>query len=261
MRMIHLSSLTLKKPLIISPILAFSNIQNLKITLLRTIDIPRLSAMTNLHTIDHSKITGYLRNFDPIKQFFCLLPHNDTSRPLIVPQEHLIHFDDFLLPCNIPIQIVKPLTVIKHLVSSPIDDKETSYYTALSKQSHSYNELLFTAAKTISVMVQTEQKRTYSDHKSPPKSPIKHSQTTSEKLSTMLNNRTLNDLTQMLDPYKRTPSDTPITTLNYLIHCYDRTSKLLQTIDLDSQRITQSSQANQSELESMNTIFNTFNLR
>ena len=51
--------------------------------------------MTNLHTIDHSKITGYLRNYDPVKQYFCLLPHNDTSRPLIVPQEYLIRFDDF----------------------------------------------------------------------------------------------------------------------------------------------------------------------
>ena len=55
--------------------------------------------MTNLYTIDHSKITRYLRNYDPVKQCFCLLPNNDTSRPLIVPQEYLIHFDDFLLPC------------------------------------------------------------------------------------------------------------------------------------------------------------------
>ena len=75
---------------------------------------------TNLYTIDHSKITGYLRNYDHIKQYCCLLPHNDTSRPLIVPQEYLIHFDNFSLPCNIPTQIVKPLTVIKHLVSSPL---------------------------------------------------------------------------------------------------------------------------------------------
>ena len=109
-------------------------------------------------------------------------------------------------------------------------------------------------------MVQTEQKRTYSDHKSPPKSPIKHSQTTNEKLSTMLNNRTLKDITQMLDPYKRNPSDSPITTLNHLKHCYDRTSKLLQTLDLDSQSTPQSSQAIQSALESENTLFNTFNL-
>ena len=105
--------------------------------------------MTNLYTIDHSKITGYLRNYDPTEQYFCLLPHNDTSLPLIAPQEYLIHFDDFLFPCNFPTQIVKSLTVIKHLVSSPLEDKDTSYHRALSKQSHSYNELLFTSAKTI----------------------------------------------------------------------------------------------------------------
>ena len=91
--------------------------------------------MTNLYTIDQSKITGYLRNYDPIKPYFCLLPHNNTSRPLIVPQEHLIHFDDFMLPDNFPTQIVKPLTVFKDLVSSTLDDRDTSYYTALSKQS------------------------------------------------------------------------------------------------------------------------------
>ena len=77
--------------------------------------------MTNVNLLDHSCITGYLRNYDPIKQYFCLLPYKNTSRPLIVLQENLIHFDDFLLPCNIPTQIVKPLTVIKHLVSSPLD--------------------------------------------------------------------------------------------------------------------------------------------
>ena len=71
--------------------------------------------MKNVYTIDHSKRTGYLRNYDPIKQYFCLFPHNDTYRPLI-PQENLIHFDDFVLPCNIPLQIVKHLNVIEHLV-------------------------------------------------------------------------------------------------------------------------------------------------
>ena len=85
-------------------------------------------------------------------------------------------------------------------------------------------------------------------------------QTTTEKLATILNIRTLKDLTQMLDPYKRNPSDSPITTLNHLIHCHNRTSKLLQALDLDSQRLTQSSQAIQSALESMNFLFNTLNI-
>ena len=100
---------------------------------------------------------------------------------------HLVLSSYFLLPCNIPTQIVKPLTVIKHLVSTPLDDKDTSHYTALYKQSYSYNEFLLIAAKVISYMVQAEQQlavqneqRSYNDHKSPSKSSIK--QTTSENL-------------------------------------------------------------------------------
>ena len=205
--------------------------------------------MTNIYTLDHSCITGYLRNYDPIKQYYCLLPYNNTSRPLIVPQEYLILFDDFLLPCNVPTQIVKRLTVIKHLVSSPLDDKDKTYYTALYKQTYSYNDFLFIAAKTTSLMVQAEQKL---EHKVS-SSPIKN---TPDKLSPVLNNRTLRDITNLLDPYKRTLSETPITTLTHILHCYDRTHKLLQTLDLDSQRITQSSQAMKSALESITTLFN-----
>ena len=122
-----------------------------------------------------------------------MLPYNNTSRPFIVPQEYLIHFDDFLLPCNVPTQIVKPLTLIKHLVSSLLDDKDKTFYTALYKQTHSYNELLFLAAKTISFMVQAEQK---SEHKVP-SSPITN---TPDKISSVLNNRTLRDITNLLDP-------------------------------------------------------------
>ena len=192
--------------------------------------------MANMYTLDQSCITGYLQNYDPIKQYFCLLPYNNTSRPLIVPQEYLIHFDDFLLPCNIPTQMVKPLTVIKHLGSSLLDDKDKSYYTALYKQSHSYKELLFISAKTISFMVQDEHKTEHKSHTSPIRN-------TPDKLSSVLNNRTPRDITNLLDPSKRSPSETPITTLTHILHCYDRTHKLLQTHDLDSQRITQSSQA------------------
>ena len=143
--------------------------------------------MTNLYTLNPSCITEYLRNYDTYQTILLF-----ASRPFIVPQEYLIHFDDFLLPCNIPTQIVKPLTVIKHLVSSPLDDKDKTYYTALYKQTYSYNELLFIAAKTISFMVQAKQK---TDHKSH-SSPIKY---TPDKLSSVSNNRTLRDITNLLD--------------------------------------------------------------
>ena len=102
-------------------------------------------------------------------------------------------------------------------------------------------------------MVQAEQK---SEHKVP-SSPIKN---TPDKLSSVLNNRTLRDITNLFDPNKRTPFETPIITLLQILHLYDRTHKLLQTLDLDSQRNTQSSQAIQSALESITTLFNSTNL-
>ena len=102
-------------------------------------------------------------------------------------------------------------------------------------------------------MVQAEQKTEHKSHSSPIKN-------TPDKLSSVLNNRTLRDITNLLDPYKRNSSDRPNTTLTHILHCYDRTHKFLQTLDLDSQRITQSSQAIQSALESITTLFNLTNL-
>ena len=102
-------------------------------------------------------------------------------------------------------------------------------------------------------MVQAEQKNEHKSHSSPIKN-------TPDKLSSVLNNRLLRDITNLLDPYKRNPSETPITTLTHILHCYDRTHKLLQTLDLDSQRITQSPQAIQSAWESIPTRFNSTNL-
>ena len=102
-------------------------------------------------------------------------------------------------------------------------------------------------------MVQAEHKAEHKSHTSPIRN-------TPDKLSSVLNNRTLRDITNLLDTYKRNSSETPITTLTHMLHCYDRTHKLLQTLDLDSQRITQSSQAIQSALESITTLFNSTNL-
>ena len=98
-------------------------------------------------------------------------------------------------------------------------------------------------------MVQTEHETEHKSHTSLIRN-------TPDKLSYVMNNRTLRDINNLLDPYKRNLSDTPITTLTHILHCYDRTHKLLQTLDLDSQRITQSSQAIQSALESKTTLFN-----
>ena len=182
--------------------------------------------MTHLYAIDQSRITGYLRNHDPIKQHFCLLPNNDTSRPIIVPQECLIHFDDFLLSCNVPTIIAKPLTVIKHLVSAPLNDKEKSYYSALSKQAYSYNELMFISAKINAFMVKAEKAKSETQYTTPeyytPKTPT----TTTDKPNNVLTSRTLRDLTYKLEPYKKNPSDSPLATLTNILDCYDLTLKI-----------------------------------
>ena len=96
-------------------------------------------------------------------------------------------------------------------------------------------------------MIKTEHKTEHKSHTSPIRN-------TPDKLSSVMTNRTLRDITNLLDPYKRNPSEIPITTLTDILHCYDRTHKLLQTLDLDSQR-AQSSQAIQSALESITTLF------
>ena len=77
-------------------------------------------------------------------------------------------------------------------------------------------------------MVQAEQKTEHKSHASP----IKNAP---DKLSSVLNNRTLRDITNLLEPFNRNSSETPITTLTHILHCYDRTHALLQTLDLDSQ--------------------------
>ena len=81
-------------------------------------------------------------------------------------------------------------------------------------------------------MVRTERK---AEHKPPPIEHTSHIRKTPEKLSSVLNNRTLCDITHLLDPNKRNSSDSPITFLTHTIHCHDRTHKHLLSLDLDSQ--------------------------
>ena len=108
--------------------------------------------------------------------------------------------------------------------------------------------------RTVSYMIQTEHRTEHKSHTSPIRN-------TPEKLSSVLNNRTIRKITHLLDPYKRNFSDTLIITHTHTIHCYDKTHKLLQSLDFSSQRITQLSQAIQTALESITTLFNSTNLQ
>ena len=148
-----------------------------------------------------------------------------------------------------------PIFPIKHLVSAPLNDKEKSYYTALSKQAYSYNELMFISATINAFMVKAEKAKSETQYTTPeyftPKSPT----TTTDKLNNVLTSRTLPDLTHKLEPYKKNPSDSPLATLTHILDCYDHTLKILQSLDIDSQRITQSSKAIQTTLDNSNIVF------
>ena len=99
------------------------------------------------YLIDHTKIKGKLRIYDPLKQSFLFLPNENPKRPIIVPQEYLILNDDSLLQENIHQSISDPLPPIQTVASQPLGDCEKSYYHALAKKGYSYNELVFTFRK------------------------------------------------------------------------------------------------------------------
>ena len=86
------------------------------------------------------------------------------------------------------------------------------------------------------------------------KSPSRTSQTITDKMTVMLSFRTLKEITQKLETYKQ-PNYTPLTTPTRLADHYERTSKLLTSLNLDSQIINQSSLAIKSTLEASNNLF------
>ena len=104
-------------------------------------------------------------------------------------------------------------------------------------------------------MVKAEKPKSETPYTTPeqytPKQPI----TTTDKLNIVLTSRTLCDLTYKLDPYKKNSLDSPVTALTHLLECYEHTLKILQSLDIDSRRITQSSKSIQTTLENLNIVF------
>ena len=78
------------------------------------------------YLIDHTKIKGKLRNYDPLKQSFLFLPNENPKRPIIVPQNYLILNDDSLLEEDIPQCKSDPLPPIQPIAFQPLGDCEKS---------------------------------------------------------------------------------------------------------------------------------------
>ena len=107
-------------------------------------------------------------------------------------------------------------------------------------------------------MVKAEQARSETQYTTPERYTPKPPTTTTDKLNNVLTSRTLRDLTYRLDPYKKNPTDSSPTTLTLILECYDKTLKILQSLEIDSQRITQSSKAIQKTLGNLIMVFFVF---
>ena len=120
------------------------------------------------YLIDHTKIKGKLRNYDPLKQSFLFLPNENPKRLIIVPQEHILN-DNSLLQEDISKSTSDPLPPIQPIASQPLGNCEKSYYYAIAKKGYSYNELLFIIPHLISFPTKENTK----EHKRTNRDPLK----------------------------------------------------------------------------------------
>ena len=123
------------------------------------------------YLIDHAKIKGNLRNYDPLKQSFLFVPNDNPKRPIKVPQEFLILNDHSLLQEDIPQCISDPLPIIQPIASQPLGDCEKSYYHAIAKKGYYHNELLFIISHLISILTKGNTKEHKKTNQKPRKKP------------------------------------------------------------------------------------------
>ena len=88
-------------------------------------------------------------------------------------------------------------------------------------------------------MVKAEKPKSETQYTTPEQYTPKPPTTTTDKPNNVLTSRTLRDLTYKPDPYKKNHTHSSLTTLTHIIECYDHTLKILESLDIDSQRITQ----------------------
>ena len=120
------------------------------------------------YLIDHTKIKGKFRNYDPLKQSFLFLPNENPKRPIIVPQEYLILNDDSLLQKDTPQCISGPLPPIQPIAFQPLGDCERSYDYAIEKKVYFHNELLFIISHLISILTKLNSKENKKASQEPP---------------------------------------------------------------------------------------------
>ena len=103
-------------------------------------------------------------------------------------------------------------------------------------------------------MVKAGVARSDTHYTTPEQNTSKQPTITTAKLNKFLASRPLRDITYKLDP-KKNPLDSLLTTLTRILECYDQTLKKVQSLDIDSQRVTKSSKTIQTTLEKFIIVF------
>ena len=205
------------------------------------------------YSIDHTKIKGKLRNYDPLKQSFLFLPNDNPKRPIVVPQEYLILNDDSLLQEDIPISISNPLPPIHTIASTPLGDCEKSYYHAVAKKGYSYNEFLFIISHLISILTkenikENENTNQESSTKSTKGIPKPESSPPTEEI------QNYRQLMEILEPYHNPKKDILITIAD-IVNTLEQARDLLQNNAFDTTRVSQSAACIRTSLDETNYTF------
>ena len=197
--------------------------------------------------IDHTKIKGKLRIYDPLKQSFLFLPNETPKRPIIVPQEYLILNDDSLLQEDIPQCISDHLPPIQPIAFQPLGDCEKSYYYVIAKTGYSHNELFFIISHLISILTKGNTKEHKKIKREPPKKSTSDTPK-SESFPPTEEVQKCNELMEILKAYLNPKKDLIITNAD-IVNTLEQARDLLQIIAFDTTRVSQSASCIRTSLD------------
>ena len=212
--------------------------------------------MNSDYPIDHTKIKGKLRNYDPLKQSFLFLPNENPKRPIIVPQENLILNDDSLLQEDIHKGVSDPLPPIQPIASQPLGDCEKSSFYAIAKKGYSNNEVLFIVSHLISILT----KGNIKEHKMTNQQPLKKPTNDILQPESFPPTEEIQNYKQLLDilkPYHNPKKDILITIAD-IVTTLEQARDLLQNKAFDTTRVSQSASCIRTSSDEINYTFENF---
>ena len=156
------------------------------------------------YLINHTKIKGKLRNYDPRKQSLLFFQNDNPKRPIIVPQKYLILNDYSLLQEYIHADHLPPMQPI---ASQPLGDCEKSFHHAIAKRDipiMNYYSLFLSLSQSLQKEISKNTKRQI-------KNPQRNQQLTFLNQKVFLPQKKYKQIMEILKPYHNHRKDILIT--------------------------------------------------